>query len=217
MNSKKIIIIVGVAILIAVISFWLFVSPSEKQSAQNPTSFEECKEANGGVVRETWPLQCEFNGVVFVDESGNESEEPKAYTETEVLVSLKMKWKPTQQLFTFRPKYHNQAEDAQNVWREPSAVQFIGKNNVLIRFEDDNNVHLAVLNYKDGAFSLLETFENQGDFARADWDNLVTKHGNSTVPVSTYVTEVVRNGEIVSYERLTEVPENVFVKNYWAE
>lgn len=211
MNSKKVTIAAGIIILIGAISFWQFASQ------QSPTNFEECKQANGGVVRETWPLQCEFDGVVFVDESQDGSAELEVYTETEVLVSMKMKWGATQALIPFRPTYHNQEEDAKDVWRNPGAVQFIGKNNVLIRIEDDNNVHLAVMNYKDGAFSLLETFENQGDFARADWDNIVTKHGNSTVPVSTYVTEVVRNGEIVSYERLTEVPENVFVKNYWSE
>jgi hypothetical protein len=154
-------------------------------------------------------------------ENGSEnpiiSDAPTTFTESEILASLNSDWEMTQELFVFRPTYHNQAENAENIWRNPGVVQFIGMDNILVRFEDDNNVHVAVLKYNGSKFELLEAFENQGEFERVDWQNLVNKHGDSDSAISTYATQLVRNGEIVSYETLTKIPENIFIKNYWSE
>ena len=141
----------------------------------------------------------------------------KTFSESEVIASLKTNWQTVQTSISFRPSFHNQAEDAKKVWRTPSAIQFIGKNNVLVRFEDDNNVHVAVFKFDNGKFSLLEVFKNQAEFSLSDWQNLVNKYGDSSYSVSTYTTGLVRNKQIVSFTELTKVSENIFVKNYWEQ
>ena len=137
-------------------------------------------------------------------------------TESEILVSLKTNWQTVQALIPFRPVYHNQAENEAKIWRTPTAAQFLGKNDVVVRFEDDNNVHVAVFNFDGGKFSLLETFQNQGEFASSDWQNLINKYGAASYSPSTYAKDLMRNGELVSFQDLTRVTENVFLKNYWA-
>ena len=141
----------------------------------------------------------------------------KTYSKSEILASLKTNWQSAQALITFRPSYHNQTEDAKKVWRTPTAVQFIGKNNVLVRFEDDNNVHIAVFKFDNGKLNLLEVFKNQSEFTLSDWQNLVNKYGDSSYAVSTYTTGLIRNKEIVSFTDLTKVSENIFIKNYFSQ
>ena len=135
--------------------------------------------------------------------------------ESEVLAKLKIDWQSAQTLIPFRPSYHNQAEDAKGVWRSPNAAQFIGENNILVRFEDDNNTHVAVFGFGDNGFSLLEIFKNQGEFTLSGWQNLVSKHGDASYSVSTYTTGLVKDGQIVGFPELTKVSENIFVENYW--
>ena len=141
----------------------------------------------------------------------------KTYSESEILANLKTNWQFTQTLITFRPSYHNQTEDAKKVWRTPTTVQFIGKNNVLVRFEDDNNAHVAIFKFDSSKFSLLEVFKNQSEFTLSDWQNLVNKYGDSSYSVSTYTTGLIRNKEIVSFTDLTKVSENIFISNYFSQ
>ena len=204
------VVIITVLVLAAGAGFYFYRLPPIKYWTKNPTNFEECQEATRGIIIKTLPAQCEFRGQVFVGQSmGNR------YSESKILAGLKTDWQTVQTLIPFRPTYHNQAENAAKIWRTPFAVQFIGKNNALVRFEDDNNVHIVLVNSDDGKFNLLETFQNQGEFALSDWQNLISKHGATSYPVSTYTVDLVRNGELVSFQDLTKVPENVFLKNYW--
>jgi len=140
---------------------------------------------------------------------------PVNFSESEILTSLKTNWQTIQTLIPFRPAYHNQIENAKKIWRTPDTAQFIEKNNVLVRFGDDNNVHVAVFNFNGSKFNLLEVFKNQAEFTLFDWQNLVHKYGSSSYSVSTYTVDLVRNGQIVSFQDLTKVSENVFIKNYW--
>ena len=229
MNSKKIILIIVSLILLAGIGFYFYGLPPIKYWTKNPTNFEECKEATRGFIIKTLPAQCEFRGQNFVDQSQgqtgilnspsrqNSTQSNQTFSESEILASLETNWQSTQTLITFRPSYHNQAEDAKKVWRNPSAIQFIGKNNVLVRFEDDNDVHVAVFNFNGSKFNLLEVFKNRGEFTLLDWQSLVNKYGDTSYSVSTYTKDIVRNKQIVIFPDLTKVSENIFVKKYWEQ
>lgn len=132
------------------------------------------------------------------------------------LVSLiQTQWSSTQEKFSIRPTFHNQQLNEEGIWRGPTALQVIGEKNILARFEDDNNVHIVVLGFENGSFKILELFENQSDFVSSDWQRVMSEYGDSSYSVRTYTIDVVRNGEIVSFGKLTLVPENIFVRNYW--
>ena len=130
--------------------------------------------------------------------------------ETEVIKSLQTDWQMVQASIPFRPSH-----PGTTAWIGPYSVQFIGNNNLLVYFEDGYNPGIAVLNFDDGKFKILETFKNQGDFTVPEWQNLVKKYGDPSSPVSTYTSGIVRNKEIISFQELTKVPENIFTKYYW--
>lgn len=138
----------------------------------------------------------------------------KIFSETEILVSLKTNWQTIQSFIPFRPIYHNQIENAKKKWRIPIGVQFIGKNNILVSFEDDNNSNITIFHFNSNKFSLIETFKHQSRFSFLDWKNIVNKYGDSSYLVSTYTMGLVRNRQIVSFQDLTKVPENIFVIGY---
>jgi hypothetical protein len=134
---------------------------------------------------------------------------------TEKLSYIKYNWQSIQEFIDFRPSYHNQNENSKGVWRKPNAVQFIGSENVLVRFEDDNNVSVAVLNFKEDKVVVLEVFKNQGDFTLSDWQKILNKYGEKSYLIETYTTSLIRNNQIVNFTDLTKVSENIFTKNYW--
>lgn len=140
----------------------------------------------------------------------NPSSANKTFSETEIIASLKTNWQSIQSLIPFRPGHPSTL-----AWLSPDSVQFVGKNNLFVRFEDGYNPGIAVLNFDGSKFKILETFKNQGDFTLSDWQNLVKKYGDSSYPVSTYTISLLRNKEIVSFQDLTKVSENVFLKNYY--
>jgi len=127
--------------------------------------------------------------------------------------NLNNNWRTVQNLIPFRPSFHNQ--QAELIWRGPDAIQVISESRLLARFDDDNNVHSAVFDLIDGEFTLREVFRNEGQFTMAEWQSLIVKHGKPAHPITTYTTGLIRGGEIVNFEELTEVPENVFVERYW--
>ena len=131
-------------------------------------------------------------------------------TETEILASLKTNWQIIQTSISFRPTH-----PGTTAWLSPYSVQFIGNNNLFVSFEDGYSVGMAVLNFTNGQFKILETFKNQGEFPLVDWQNLVKKYGDASYSISTYTVSLMRNNEIVSFQELTKVPENVFVKDYF--
>ncbi len=131
-------------------------------------------------------------------------------TEAEILVSLKNDWQTIQTSISFRPNH-----PGTTAWLSPYSVQFIGNNNLLVSFEDGYSVGMAVLNFTNSQFKILETFKDKGEFTLIEWQNLVKKYGDASYSVNTYTVSLMRNNEIVSFEELTKVPENVFVKDYF--
>ena len=138
------------------------------------------------------------------------AEAPDVMSEIEIITSLKNNWPSIQASIPFRPTH-----PGTTAWLSPYSVQFIGNNNLLVNFEDGYNPGMAVLNFADSQFKILETFKNQGEFPLVDWQNLVKKYGDVSYFVSTYTVSLLRNNEIVSFQELTKVPENVFVKDYF--
>jgi len=190
----NIILVAVIVVLLGLVGYFAFVKKSEpvaQQTTQTPTPTN--------------------------NQNTNPTPANKTYSESEVLASLKTNWQSVQTAIPFRPSYHNQAENAKQIWRTPEAVQFIGKNNILVRFEDDNNVHVAIFKFDNGKFNLLEVLKNQSEFSLSDWQNLVNKYGDSSYSVSTYTKGLVRNKQIVSFPELTKVSENIFVRNYWEQ
>ena len=131
-------------------------------------------------------------------------------------------WNWLEKTIPFQPTYHNQEENAAGVWRIPDAVQFISDDNFLARFGDDNNTHIAVVKvsrhgatHSVGEKELIEIIENKGVFTAEEYRNILTKYGDPEFLIDTYTTDLVRNDKIVTYEKLTEVSENVFMENYW--
>ena len=130
-------------------------------------------------------------------------------TESEILAQLNSDWQSIQATFKNRPGHPGTI-----AWIGPYMVQFIGRNNLLIDYEDGYVANTAVLNYESGQFKILETFNNHGLFTLSEWQDLVKKYGDPTYPVSSYSINAIRNNEIISFPELTKVPENVFVKDY---
>ncbi len=145
----------------------------------------------------------------------NKPEVKSSISESEILSKLNADWTSAQALVPIRPTYHNQAENETKVWRNPNSIQFIGNNHFLIEIEDDNNAYVVVLSFDGDKFSLSELFQNQSNFSQDDWQGLVSKYGDSKYPVDTYTKELIRNKEIVSFDSITKVPENVFLKEYY--
>ena len=136
-------------------------------------------------------------------------------SEATILAMLESDWQSVQAPFPFRPTYDDQVENVSAIWHSPSGVQFIGNNNILVTFEDDNNANVAVFYFNNNKFNLSELFRNQGDFELSDWQNLVEKYGDPSYTAITYTKGIIRDAQIVSFPVLTEVTENIFVKDYW--
>lgn len=160
-----------------------------------------------------WYLQNQQKAVAPA-QNQQASQQNSAVSETDILNNLKSSWITVQNLISFRPSFHNQNQA--KVWRGPLSVQFISAQNLLVSFEDDNNTHVAVFQFSNSQFLLREVIQNVTEFPFQDWQAIVKKYGDSTYPVSTYTKSLVRNGQMVNYDDLTKVPENVFLKNYWS-
>lgn len=142
----------------------------------------------------------------------NQESEP---THAQILELLISDWQNIQKSIDLDPSFHNQESNQVATWRSPLAVQFIDQNKLIVRTEDDNDTHIVVFSFNNNEFTALEVFQSTGDFALTNWQNLVNEHGNTNYPVATYSAEVMRNGDLVLFDDLTLIPENVFLKNYW--
>lgn len=131
----------------------------------------------------------------------------------DLLAYLETSWPRVEVSLAMRPTYHDPAKP--RVWGLPTVVQFIGNGVLLARIEDDNDVHVVVLRLNGDHFTVAEIIQSKGSFTTADWQTLVTKYGADTYPITTYTLDLVREGQIVSFPRLTLVPENVFDLNYF--
>ena len=147
--------------------------------------------------------------LIIPDESIPAATAPAA----DLLAYLVKSWPTTEASLPIRPIYRDLSKN--KVWGLPTAAQFIGNGMVLVRIEDDTDVHTVVLRLNGDRFAVAEIFKSVGSFAASDWQALVTKYGADTYPITTYAVELVREGRIVAFEHLTLVPENVFDQNYW--
>ena len=220
--ANILIIIVGVVVLAGVSGYFVWLEYGPQPCAASLRPAEAVNKKTGE--KKIFEYPCAVpRGWVITDYHPATTPQPtpsptpvsKTFSESEIIASLKTNWQSIQASVPFRPAYHNQVEDAKKIWRTPTVVQFIGKNNILVRFEDDNNAHVAVFNFNGSKFSFSEVFKNQSEFTLSDWQNLVNKYGNSSYSVGTYTTDLIRNKQIVSFPDLTKVSENIFVKNYW--
>ncbi len=116
----------------------------------------------------------------------------KALTPDELIANLKTNWAVVQTSIGFRPTYHNQVENSKKVWRTPVTIDSIGKNSLVVRFEDDNNSHVGIFNFDGSAFKLLKVYKNQGEFTESEWQEIMNAYG--TPSYVSLVTEVMPTG-----------------------
>ncbi len=163
-------------------------------------------------------------GVYFTVSQKNKTDNPNndqqesnqiTYSNQQIVSIIEANWQNIQSSITIKPSFHNQQANSNAIWRGPLAVQFIAENTVLVQIEDDDNSHIVIFKFVDGHFIFLEIIESQADFTLDDWQDLENKYNGGGFPIQTYTKEVVRNGEIVSFDNLTLIPENIFVRNYW--
>ena len=131
----------------------------------------------------------------------------------ELLAYFETSWPNVESGLSIRPSYHDSAKT--KVWGLPTAVQFIGNGILLARVEDDNDVHVVIFRLNGDHFTVAEVIPSTGSLPSLAWQALVTKYGADTYPITTYTLDLVREGRIVSFPRLTLVPENVFDLNYF--
>ena len=134
----------------------------------------------------------------------------KIYSESEILTSLKNNWTSVQASLPFRPGWPPGAQ----IWFSSGSVQFVGKNSLLVGFEDGHTSHLVILNFNNDEFKILEILKNQSSFSLSDWNKLVSKYGDPSYVVSSYSVNAIKDNKIISFPDLTKVSENVFVRNY---
>jgi hypothetical protein len=141
------------------------------------------------------------------------SSQTQSGSEAKFLADLKINWEKVQTQISFRPSYHNQAANKSGIWGSPWRVQFIGNNIVFAYIEDDSNPQLLLLRLSNGSFKLVNTYKNKGQFTLKEWQDIVSKYGDKSYPVSTYTVSMVnlKTGEVINYPQLTKVSENLFV------
>ncbi|OGI57513.1 hypothetical protein A3B85_03010 [Candidatus Nomurabacteria bacterium RIFCSPHIGHO2_02_FULL_37_13] len=183
------IILIGVIVLVALGGYFTLKAKQKSSPEQTSTTATDQK--------------------VYTISDTNKSTTNQLIAESKIIESLKTNWQSIQALIPFRPGHPGTV-----AWLSPYSVQFIGKNNLLVGFEDGYNPGVAVLNFNNDQFKILETFKNQAVFTFSDWQSLINKYGNSSYPVSTYTVSLLRNKQIVSFQDLINVPENIFLKNY---
>jgi|GEM_PF-3912978 len=95
-------------------------------------------------------------------------------------------------------------------WR-PTDIQFIGKGNLLVRFEDGHVSAVAVVRSNGvDAFTYTATLQDE-PWTEARWREVVGQYGDPAFPPQTYTTSIVRGDSVQTFSGWTEVPENVFV------
>lgn len=102
-------------------------------------------------------------------------------------------------------------------WQSPDYYQFIGKNRVLIAFEDGHIIIMAIIEYNcvEG-FSLIEDGINQPHgfpFDNSfDWKEVINNYGDEEYPTYTYVKSMIIEGDFIEFDEWTEVEEDIFVR-----
>ena len=99
------------------------------------------------------------------------------------------------------------------IYNQPSKVQFIANDTFIIYYDDGLVDHISILQFKNGAFIELKNVGVMSAMPLNEWQTLVSLYGNQNFSVSNYTTSILRNGQLVNYEELTKVSENVFVSD----
>lgn len=127
---------------------------------------------------------------------------------TEIMANIIKNWSEIQKTISEKPTLGSKS------WGTPQSFQFIGNDRLLAEFEDGHIALVAVFDYKDPKKPILiKTLENY-PFLKANWDKIVKEYGNSLSSIHTYTKSIVRGKNIITFSDLTEVTENIFVKDY---
>jgi hypothetical protein len=102
-------------------------------------------------------------------------------------------------------------------YNQPSKVQFIANDTLLAYYDDGLVDHISILQFKNGAFVELKNVGVMSTMSLDEWQTLVMTYGSQNFSVSNYITSILKNGlkngQLVNYEELTKVSENVFVRD----
>ncbi len=120
---------------------------------------------------------------------------PIADQEQNTIRALQRQWEAVSAQIPFSPSNRQWTLDT---------VQFIGRQRMLIQFEDGHEVHAAIVDYRDSAYKIAKAFKSEPDFTRLKWRDLVKKFGSPRYLISTYTYDSAAR-------RFTKSSTNVFV------
>lgn len=126
-------------------------------------------------------------------------------TENKIINDLRTSWMTTQS------KFSSKAGES-GTYNQPSKVQFISNDNLLVYYDDGLVDHISVVQYKNGTFTELKNVGVMSTMSMGEWQTLVKTYGDQNFSASNYTTSILRNGQFVNYQTLTKVSENVFVR-----
>lgn len=93
-----------------------------------------------------------------------------------------------------------------------TGVQFIFDDTFFVQFEDGHIGNIALVKYQDGGLQLLKLFENQYTLSDQEYSELLRQYGHQSYYVTSYTISIFRDGEILSFDELTKVPENIILE-----
>lgn len=125
-------------------------------------------------------------------------------SEDKIISDLHTSWVTTQSKFS--------SKAGESTYNQPSKVQFISKDTLLVYYDDGLVDHISVVQYKNGIFTELKNVGVMSTMSMSEWRALVKTYGDQNFSASSYTTSILRNGQLVNYQTLTKVSENVFVR-----
>lgn len=118
---------------------------------------------------------------------------------------------PVTAVANFNAEYAPQIElsAANGKWTVNDVAQ-IAPATLVVEFEDGHNAHVAVLDATQK--KVLTVMQDQARFSSSTWQSLIASYGAADYSPKFFTTSVVQSGQIQTYNQLTQVPENVFLK-----
>ncbi|MEK9181174.1 MAG: hypothetical protein AAB871_02995 [Patescibacteria group bacterium] len=133
------------------------------------------------------------------------SQFPAASDEKEsALSALKDHWAEFSNTFTVKPVL------GATEWGY-TGVQFISNDTFFIQFEDGHVGHIAVVKYQNDSLKLLDLLKDKSTLDSQEYDSFLKQYGDPSYKVSNYTISIFRNGEILSFDTLTPVRENIIL------